>query len=196
MLSQLSRIPVQHQQPIASGLLLAAIATSLFGSLMAMGFTETTKEECTGHLFLKKCVEAQIPLSVRITYLLAAIALFAVALTCVAATLKLMTMQGHLKRYEAILTGVESLSVPRIAEITNSRPTKVRTEIQGLIDSGLISDFYIDYSADQVHSRKYVPKTSHKTVVKCSECGGNNEMIVGITKHCSFCGQPLLLGTT
>ena len=60
----------------------------------------------------------------------------------------------------------------------------------------MIGDFYIDYSSDQVVSKKYVPKTSHKTVVKCSECGGNNDLIVGITKHCSFCGQPLLLGTT
>lgn len=66
---------------------------------------------------------------------------------------------------------------------------------QSLIDSDAISDFYIDYTADNVVSRKYLPKTSHKTVVKCSECGGNNEVIVGITRHCSFCGQPLLLGT-
>lgn len=65
-----------------------------------------------------------------------------------------------------------------------------------MINSEMISDFYIDYGADRVFSRKYIPKTSHKTVVKCSECGGNNEMIVGITKPCSFCGQPLMFGTT
>lgn len=127
-------------------------------------------------------------------FLLAAgVGLLVIALVSLIAALRLTTMQGHLKRYLAILTGVESISIERIADITHSRPSKVRDEIQSMINSEMISDFYIDYSADQVVSRKYIPKTSHKTVVKCSECGGNNEVIVGITKHCSFCGQPLLL---
>ena len=51
-----------------------------------------------------------------------------------------------------------------------------------MIDSGMINDFYIDYQREQVVSRKYIPKMSHKTVVKCSGCGGNNEVIVGITQ--------------
>jgi len=119
-----------------------------------------------------------------------------VALTCVLLALRLLTMQGSSNQYLAVLTGVETIPIQRIAEITHSRPSKVRDDIQSMIDSGMISDFYIDYSADQVVSRKYTPKSSHKTVVTCSGCGGNSELIVGITKVCSFCGQPLLLGTT
>ena len=68
-------------------------------------------------------------------------------------------------------------------------------DLQSMIKSEMITDFYIDYGADQVVSTKFVPKTSHKTVVKCSECGGNNELIVGITRSCEFCGQPLLMGS-
>src|SRR5690606_38351993 len=105
-------------------------------------------------------------------------------LVCVLVALLLTTMQGHLKRYLSILTGVESISVQKIASITNSNPAKVRREIQSMIDSDMIDDFHIDYGADQVVSKKHVPKTSRKTVVTCRACGANNELIVGITRPC------------
>ena len=124
------------------------------------------------------------------------VVLVVVALTIVLLALGLLTMRGNSNRYLAILAGVETIPIQRIAEITNSRPSKVRDDIQSMIDSDMIADFYIDYSADLVVSRKYIPKASYKTVVTCTSCGGNNELIVGITKTCSFCGQPLVLGTT
>ena len=196
MFNLLSKIPVKSQKAIAGGLLSAAFFAAMFGFLMTMGFSESTEEKCTGHLVWKKCVDVAVPMSERLTYLVVGVGLVVVALVCVIAALRLTTLSGHLNRYLAILTGVESMSIQQIADITQSRPSKVRDEIQSMISSEMISDFYIDYSADQVVSKKYIPKTSRKTVVKCSECGGNNEVIVGITKHCSFCGQPLLLGTT
>lgn len=195
MFNLLSKIPVKSHEKISKGLLTAALFTGMFGLLMSMGFGESTNEKCTGQLAWEKCVEVAVPMSQRITFLVLGIGLLAVAAVCLLAALRLMTLSGHFNRYLAILTGVESMSIQQIADITRSRPTKVRDEIQSMIDSEIITDFYIDYAADQVVSRKYIPKTSHKTVVKCSECGGNNEVIVGITRHCSFCGQPLLLGT-
>lgn len=196
MSSALLRIPAGVRKPIAGGLLYVALMAALFGFLELMTFTESTEEKCKGHLWSKKCVDVGIPLGERLPDLFIAIGLFAVALLCVFAAFQLISTQGHLKKYQAILTGVEVMKIGQIADITHGSPSKVRNEIQRLIDSEEISDFYIDYSADQVVSKKYIPKTSHKTVVKCSECGGNNEVIVGITKHCSFCGQPLRLGTT
>ncbi|KAA1415354.1 hypothetical protein F0U44_21995 [Nocardioides humilatus] len=157
-----------------------------------------TVEECSGHLMWKECEDVYHDWSrgTDIFLMGSGTFLLVVALLSVVTAIRLATRQGHLKRYMAILTGVETMSIERIADITRSRPSRVRSEIQSMIDSGMVNDFYIDYGADQVVSKKYVPKMSHKTVVKCSECGGNNDLIVGITKHCSFCGQPLLLGTT
>lgn len=196
MLNVLSRIPVKSQKSISGGLLYAASLAAMFGFFMFMLFMEKTDEKCTGHLWSKKCTETEILLGDRLPYLLLAVGLVVVALICVLAALRLITIQGHLKGHLAILTGVESMRIQQIADIVNSRPSKVRDEIQSMIDSEMISDFYIDYNADQVVSKKYVPKTSHKTVVTCSGCGGNNELIVGITRHCSFCGESLVLRTT
>jgi len=194
--SALLRIPKGARKWLAGGILYFAVSIGALGLLSIGGFMESTEEKCNGHLWAKECVQVGIPLSERLPYLFASLGLVTMALFGVYVAFQLIATQGHLKKYQAILTGVEVMKIAQIADITHRSPTKVRTEIQRLIDSEEISDFYIDYSADQVVSRKYIPKTSHKTVVKCSECGGNNEVIVGITKHCSFCGQPLLLGTT
>jgi hypothetical protein len=191
----LSRIPVNSQKSIASGLLSVAVFTALFGVLSFMAFGESTKEECSGLLVWRTCTKNEVALGERLPWLVLTIALGVVALLSVLLALRLFTMRGNSNRYLAVLTGVETISIQRIAEITNSRPAKVRDDIQGMIDSDMITDFYIDYSTDQVVSRKYIPKSSYKTVVACSGCGGTNELIVGITKTCSFCGQPLQLGT-
>lgn len=143
----------------------------------------------------KKCTESAIPVADRLPFLLIAVGLLVLALVCVLAALRLTTLQGHLKRYQAILTGVETMSIQRIAGVANSTPSKVRREIQAMIDSNMIDDFYIDYGADEVVSKRYVPKTSYKTVVTCQACGANNELIVGITRPCAACGEPLVLNT-
>lgn len=191
----LSRIPVNSQKSVASGLLSVAFFSAVFGVLTFMAFGESTKEECSGLLVWRSCTKNEIALGERLPWLVLTIALGIVALISALLALRLFTMRGNSNRYLAVLTGVETISIERIAEITNLRPSKVRNDIQGMIDSDMITDFYIDYSADQVVSRKYIPKSSYKTVVACSGCGGANELIVGITKTCSFCGQPLQLGT-
>lgn len=200
MLNVLSKIPAKSQKGIAAGLLPAAGVAAFFGLLLTgLGIAGgETVEECTGHLLWKKCQDVTNDWSMgTIIFLIATgIGLLIIAGACLLAALRLTTMQGHLKRYLAILTGVESIGIEKIAGITHARPSKVRDEIQSMINSGMISDFYIDYGRDLVVSTKYIPKTSHKTVVRCSGCGGNNEVIVGITKHCSYCGQLLLLGTS
>lgn len=200
MFNVLSRIPAKSQKTIAIGLLPVAAAATFFGLLLTgLGLAGgETVEECSGHLMWKECedVRNDWPQGVVVLLLAAGICALVIAVVSVISAVRLTTMQGHLKRYLAILTGVESMGVQQIADITHSRPSTVRGEIQNMIDSEMISDFYIDYSADQVVSKRYIPKVSHKTVVKCSDCGGNNEVIIGITKHCGFCGQPLLLGTT
>ena len=193
MLSVLSRIPVRTQKPLAEGLLFAAVPVSLFGLLLVMAFTETTKTESSGHLWWKEDTTTQIPLSERMPYLLIGICLFVVAILCLVAAIKLITTQGRLKKYPPILVGVESMTIQQIADITNSSRSKVYRDIQTLIDSGIVENFYIDHKAERVVSKKYIPERSHKTVVTCSGCGGNNELIVGITRTCSFCGQPLVL---
>lgn len=98
---------------------------------------------------------------------------------------------GHLNKYRAILVGHESIALQEIADVVHRSSKRVRQEIQALIDSGSISDFYVDHKRGVVVSKKYVPKTSHKTVVSCARCGHANDLVVGVTKHCSHCGQFL-----
>ncbi|PVG83731.1 hypothetical protein DDE18_05275 [Nocardioides gansuensis] len=189
----LLRIPAEHRKPIAQGLLWVAGIAAFFGALDFPMFLIKTEEKCKGHLWAKECKDVPIPLGDRVPHLLIAIGLFSIALICVFAAWRLISTQGHLKKYQAILTGVEAMDIGRIADITRSSPSRVRTEIQTLIDSDEISDFYIDYQRDQVVSKKYVPKSSHKTVVTCRLCGAHNELIVGITRSCAACGEPLIL---
>jgi hypothetical protein len=193
MLSLLSRIPVKNHKALMKGLLAVALFTGMMGLIACLGFAESTNEKCTGHLFWEKCVDVVVPMSQRVTFLVIGVALLSVAAVCALAALRLATLSGHLNRYVAILRGVETMSIQQIADITKSTPGRARDEIQRMIDSEMITDVYIDYSNDRVVSKKFIPQESHKTVVKCSECGGNNELIVGITRACSFCGQPLLL---
>jgi len=196
LLKVLSGIPVKSQTSVASGLLYVAFFAGVFVVLTFTAFGESSKEECSGILVWRTCTKNEVPLGERLPWLVLTIVLGAVVLASLLLALRLFTMQGTLNRYLAVLAGVETIPIQRIAEIVDSRPSKVRDDIQGMIDSDMITDFYIDYSADQVVSKKYIPKSSYKTVVACSGCGGNNELIVGITKTCSFCGQPLQLGTT
>lgn len=189
MLAVLTRVPVNRQEPLAKGLLGVAGCIALLGVVFVMAFTERT--ETTGHLFWKETTE--LSLSERLPWLLVGIGMIAVAAVCVVAAIRLTSIQGSLKKYPPILTGVESMKIQQIADITNSNRSKVYRDIQILIDSGAIDDFYIDYKAEQVVSRKYIPKSSHKTVVKCGGCGANNELIVGVTRTCGSCGEPLVL---
>lgn len=195
MFGILSRVPVRRQTITARVLLILA-GLSIVGAIIPMAeFTTTVETKSSGALWWKETTERQIPLTERRPYLFVAICLFVVAVLLVTSSIRLLTMKGSLKKYPPILVGVESMGVERIAKITNANVARVYRDVQAMIDSGMISDFYIDYQTEQVVSKKYVPERSHKTVVTCSGCGGNNELIVGITKVCSFCGQPLVLKT-
>lgn len=194
MLGFLSRVPVGAQKGVARGLLIAAGVILLYGVLLpVMVFTETTETKTSGHLWWKKETTTAIPLTDRVPFLLLGIGAFTVAVVCFVAAVTLFTTQGRLKKYLAILVGVESLGIERIAAITGSSTTRVYADLSALISSGMIDDFYLDHEAEQVVSRRYVPKRSHKVVATCSGCGGSNEVIVGITRSCSFCEQPLRL---
>jgi len=195
MLSALSRVPVNRQAPVAQGLAIVAVVLGSFGLLSVMAFAETTETSTSGHLWWEETTTTTIPLSQRIVYLLLGVGLLAAAAGCALAAVQLLTAQGRLKKYPPILTGVEAMPIQRIAEITNQSRSQVVRDIQVLIDSDTITDFYIDHATESVVSKKYVPKVSHKVVVACYGCGGSNELIVGIPRPCTYCGQPLALGT-
>ena len=190
----LSRIPVSKQNLVARSLLVAAGVLLAYGVLLpAVQFTTTAESSSSGALWWRETTERSVPLDERLPYLFIAIAGFAVVALLVATAVRLFTMQSSLRKYPPILVGVESMRIQQIADIANTSMTRVYRDIQAMIDSGMISDFYIDYKAEQVVSKKYIPERSHKTVVTCSGCGGNSEVIVGIPRDCSFCGQPLVL---
>ena len=180
-----------------SWLALAALVFAIVGTVFVVLFfqSERTDTKTSGHLWWKDTTTTttEIPLGTRLVYLLIGLGLILVAVLCVYVLTRRSARRAAEKKYLAILTGGEVWKVQQIAHITNLSPSTVYRDIQRMIDSGTIDDFYIDYKAEQVVSRKYIPKSSHKTVVTCRACGANNELIVGISRACAACGEPLVL---
>lgn len=180
-------------------LALSALTFAIVGTALVVLFFQAvrTETETSGHLWWKDetTTTMEVPLTTRLLYLFIGLGLIAVAALCVYIRIRQAALRASHKKYLAILTGFERMKVQQIARITNSSPSTVYRDIQRMIDSGLIDDVHIDYQAEEVISKKYVPKTAHKTVVTCRACGANNAVIVGIARSCGSCGEPLVLNT-
>jgi hypothetical protein len=185
------RDPTFRQQYRMTLLASSTVLAGLFGAICFGAASEATKT--SGHLFWKKTTV--VPTETRVGWLIAGIVLVLIAITLAALSIRLVTRRAALKKYPAILTGREVIKIQQISDITGQSVQRVYEDMQSMIGSGMIDDFFVDYQREQVVSTKYLPKTSHKTVVTCSGCGGNNEVIVGITRNCSFCEQPLVLAS-
>ena len=176
-------------------LVLSAVLSALFGAICFGVASEETQTKTSGHLWWRSETTSNVATETRVGWLMAGIVMVLIAVALAALAIRLAKGRAALKKYEAILTGVEVITVQQISDITGHSRSRVYKDLQAMLRSGMIDDVYVDYQRERVVSRKYIPKTSHKTVVTCSGCGGNNEVIVGITRTCSFCGQPLLLAT-
>ena len=174
-------------------LVLSAVLSALFGALCFGVASEETQTKSSGHLWWRSETTSNVATETRVGWLMAGIVMVLIAVALAAVAIRLAKGRAALKKYEAILTGVEVIPVQQISDITGHSRSRVYKDIQAMLRSGMIDDVYVDYQRERVVSRKYIPKTSYKTVVTCSGCGGNNEVIVGITRTCSFCGQPLVL---
>lgn len=172
----------------------------IFGVVGAVFFglffrSERTETESSGHLWWKDetTTTTEVPMGTRLVFLLVGLTLLAIAALCVHVRIKQARRQAAQKKYLAILAGVERMKVHQIAGITGASQATVYREIQRMIDTGVVDDVHIDFRAEEVVSKKYIPKTSHKTVVTCRACNAHNELIVGITRPCVSCGEPLVL---
>ncbi|WP_421735979.1 hypothetical protein [Cellulomonas sp.] len=181
------------QKPVARALALGALFAVVIGAMSIAARSEVEDTTTSGHLWWTTTTVNPQSDTERLTLLLVGIGFFAVALVCAALALRMITRQGSLKQYPAILTGIESMTIQQIAEITGTSTSRVYRDLRALIDSGAVEDFYLDYRSERVVSTKYIPQRSHKTVATCRGCGGNNEVIVGIPRSCSFCGEPVVL---
>jgi len=193
--------------PMLVGLVILGLGSGGVGLVVAF-FDKTrtiteTRTSTSGHLWWKETTTVDVPVRVvdvpiqtRLMYLLSGIGLLLLAVLCIAIVVWIFATRQRLKRYPPILKGHEAMSIERIVDITGSSRATVVRDLRTLISTNAISDVYIDYDAGQVVNKKYVPEASSKTVVKCSECGGNNELIVGIPKSCGYCGQLVLAGTS
>lgn len=179
---------------LAEFLLGGAAFLLLTGLLFFTGSMRST--ETTGALWWEQTTE--VAASERAGYLQGAILLwvFAGVLGGMGIWLIVTAPQrklDKLKRYIPILKGVESMPIQQIAGITNNDPAAVYRDIQRMIDSGMVADLYLDYQGGRVVSKKFTPDSSTKTVVKCSSCGAQTDVIVGIARSCPYCGQGLTI---
>ncbi|WP_300591491.1 hypothetical protein [Microbacterium sp.] len=186
--------PPTPRQSLFGSLLGLAFLLLLVGMLQFLQYTRTTETE--GMLWWQETRE--IPAGERAPYLQGAIAFWIFGAIVAVTAIWLMTrrprqQRDKLKRYLPILKGVESMPVQQIAAITNTNPSTVYRDIQKMIDSGMADDIYLDYQGERVVSKKFVPDRSHKTVVTCPSCNARSEVIVGITRTCAYCNQPLPL---
>lgn len=172
----------------------------IFGIVGAVFFglffrSEQTETESSGHLWWKDetTTTTEVPLGTRLVFLFVGLTLLAMAALCVYVRIKQARRRAAQRKYLAILTGVERMKIHQIAAITGASQATVYRDIQRMIDIGIVEDIHIDFQAEEVVSKKYVPKTSHKTVVACRACNAHNELIVGITRPCVACGEPLVL---
>jgi len=163
----------------------------LMGLLLLMGYSKST--ESSGMLWWSETHD--VPMSERVGYLQGAIACWVAAALLAGITIWISVLRPaggtRLKRYVPILKGVESISVQQVASIVNVKPARVYQDVQRMIDSGMIEDYYIDYQTGQIISKKFTPERAHKTVATCPSCGARSEVIVGITRACPYCTQPL-----
>ena len=159
------------------------------GGLIGIGeFVQET--ETTGLFWWKKTVYRS--LSERMPSLILAIGLILIAVVCLCVALRITLMIGRHKRYLAIIKGNDRLLIQRIASITNTNIKRVMNDLQNMIDLGYIEDYYIDYEQGLLIDKSYVPNKIVKKIVKCPECGANNEVIVGQSNYCVSCRGLLL----
>lgn len=192
MLRLIIRLPAHLHERVIKGALLAALITAFFSITCFGAFSEST--ETSGALWWKKTSE--IPMSERVPWLIGGLILVIVAIILVVIAVKLFLIQVSARRYTAILTGVESIELREVAHITRTSAARVSEDLEALIDSGVLEDYYVDHGSQRVVSRKFVPKAGRKAVVECQGCGAQNDVIVGITRPCDFCRQPVSFETT
>lgn len=175
----------------------AALAFGVVGAIFFGMFfrTERTETETSGHLWWKDetVSTTDVPMGTRLIYLFIGLALILAAAWCAYLQVRRNALRKSQRKYLAILAGVERIKIHQLAGITNHPTSVVYRDIQRMMDAGLIDDVHIDYQAEEVVSKKYVPKSSFKSVVTCSACGVNNEVIVGIPRPCVACGETLVL---
>lgn len=192
----LSKIPYKYHEGLVGKLLIAAFVASMLGFASYFSFTEKyetiTKE--TGKLFWKKITEEKIyfTFSQRLPYLILAIILIPLAVLFLISAFKLGQMPGRYQKYSAIIKGNEKLRIQHIAEITNKHPRKVINDIQNLINSGYIDDYYIDHKQGLLIDKSSLAYSNLKKIIKCPKCGANNEIILGVTSYCIYCDSLLI----
>ena len=184
----IGRIPIKYHKGLIGALLGAAFFVGDFSFLMFLGFFE--EKETTGIIFKKTVVH---PLSERLPYLFIGIGLIIIAILCLIFALKLVLYQGQHKKYKAILKGIDSISVSKVSEITNTTERQTMNVIQNMIDSSLIDDVYVDYTRREIVNKNYIPNDIKKTVNTCKNCGRNNIVIIGVPKKCDYCQTPIVL---
>lgn len=181
------------------GLVFAALALGIVGAVFFGLFfrTERTETETSGHLWWKEetVSTTEVPLGTRLLFLSIGLTFALIAALCAYMQVRQSALRKSQRKYLAILAGVERIKIQQLAGVTNLSPSTVYRDIQRMMDAGLIDDVHIDYQAEEVVNKKYIPKSSYKTVVTCRACGANNELIVGITRPCAACGEPLVLNT-
>jgi hypothetical protein len=194
----LSKVPVKYHKRLRFGLLYVAFLSFIIGMSLLMAFTEETETitKESGHLFWKKTTETTIhhDLSERLPYLIGAVVLISVAVICLVTALRLILLYGRYKKYLAIIKDNDKLLIQQVADINNSNPRQVMNDLQNMIDSNYINDYYIDYKRGMLVDKNFFPEKFDKKTVKCQACGATNEVVIGnASNYCMYCDSLIIL---
>ena len=101
---------------------------------------------------------------------------------------RLMKKGIRYKRYPVLIASMEGGKIDEIAEKMRVSSEQVRSDLQQMIDCGLLSGVFFDPQADEV----MLQGISRKEIrVSCPSCGAVNLVREGKKVLCEYCKLPL-----
>ncbi|MGL5550442.1 MAG: hypothetical protein ACRDD4_12140, partial [Culicoidibacterales bacterium] len=123
--------------------------------------------------------------------LVLAISLLVIAIVCLVLAWKIVTTMKLFARYDLLIRNVQIIELIKIANMRNTTPRKVATDLQNMIDSGYISNYYIDYQKKVLVNQNIDAESIETITVKCPHCGAKTVIVSGNHNRCEYCDSAI-----
>jgi len=106
------------------------------------------------------------------------------------------------KKYIDLVVNQNVRSIDNIASTVGLSYDMVLKELQDMIDIGYLKDAYINMDSRTIEFKQFGQQaftpasnpgqaSGQTTTVRCSGCGANNVVVVGMVTECEYCGNPI-----